>query len=875
VLDTQSLVSNSPLSEKLPNGLWITGAAVLEYQLTSKGIRMPINAEEELKIIKVVVGVFNGGLSGATLTEISNLFEGGLTTLQLAIAISSGPTFTEQLMGGKVTVQDQVATMMNNFGFVADGVPDSASSIIENYMTLRIEGGWHFGVIVDEMATVFSMDTLPAMWTPYVNLMSNKALIAKLYIDKNAPDVFETNIALLANTPRASLLTEVEAQAYVDGFVATSIALTSNTDNLTGTSEIDTFSAVFDPDGNASTISNADILDGGLSVDSLNVRIASTSTTENSVAMVSSNIEKFFFTHQEAGSTFTFDFNNINGATEAWDKGSIGTVVTRAINVDPTVTVGMMDTLGFYDVNFSGDRSGAVDAFTLLLNGAGNSTEDASFSTITSSSTADDSFEIANITSTSTLSNVSLGNGSGAMTLNTINVSGDAALQLSGHSNFTSLHTVDASAMSAGGLKIDASGSTEANFKFTGSAFDDLLALQNTTINTTSSLDGGAGKDTLATQNFNNLTASAVNSATGFEVLQGIGGAENFSAADFTGISEFLFSGTTSSGKTITNLENDDKIRLSTDISGGNYGLRMEGKNAGTKANLELISLNETNGETVITSTSNNNPRYGVEIRSNITELTLESTGTGSKANVIETTLDSDSGYAFYNSTTPIFNITGSHDLSIMAKAGTDLSTNKPLYGFSSAVNVDASNFTGVLRIAGSNGEDTLKGGSNADIFYSQGGADTLTGNSGADQFRLYGNNNTVDTITDFIQGTDSIGLNQFNFTNTTASQAGATLALSDYIDNRDGITNIGSADAHKVIELQTSLSSGQIAADTGAAIAAFVLVYNTSSNKAELWYDNDWSTASNRDHVVTFDNIVDLAGVKSFSNLDFVEYSF
>jgi len=190
-------------------------------------------------------------------------------------------------------------------------------------------------------------------------------------------------------------------------------------------------------------------------------------------------------------------------------------------------------------------------------------------------------------------------------------------------------------------------------------------------------------------------------------------------------------------------------------------------------------------------------------------------------------------------------------------------------------VNVDASSFTGELRIAGSTSNDLIVGGSNADIFYGQSGADTLTGNGGADQFRLNGNNNQVDTIIDFTQGTDKIGLNQFDFTNTTATQAGATLNTNDYVDNRNAINDIGSADDKKVIELQTSLSSDQIENDSGAAIEAFVLVHNTSDNKVELWYDNDWSTASNRDHVVTFDNIVDLAGVQSFSNADFVEYLF
>ena len=221
------------------------------------------------------------------------------------------------------------------------------------------------------------------------------------------------------------------------------------------------------------------------------------------------------------------------------------------------------------------------------------------------------------------------------------------------------------------------------------------------------------------------------------------------------------------------------------------------------------------------------------------------------------------------------FNITGSQDLAIMAKIGVDVSDGTKLAGFSTAANVDAGAFTGVLRIAGSLSADAIKGGSNADIIYGLGGADTLTGNGGADQFRLAKFYNATDTITDFVKGTDKVGLNQFNFANTTATQAGAALSTTDYVENRAGITSIGAADALKVIELQTSLTGGQIAADNGAAVEAYVLVHNTTSGKAELWHDNNWSDAANRSQIVTYDNVVDLAGVQGFSNTDFVEYTY
>jgi Ca2+-binding RTX toxin-like protein len=407
----------------------------------------------------------------------------------------------------------------------------------------------------------------------------------------------------------------------------------------------------------------------------------------------------------------------------------------------------------------------------------------------------------------------------------------------------------------------------------------DRIVLLNSTINAASSLDGGASKDTLASQNLNNLSATAVNSTTGFEVLEGVGGAETFDPSEFTSINEFLFTGTSgaNNGFTVSDIENTDQIAYSTDItSGGNYALRLAGKNAGNTAAVELRAINETNGETVFTATSNNNDRYGIEIQSNIVSLTINSTGTSTNANVIQTNLNPTYfGYAFGNSSTALFNITGSHDLAIMAKEGVDISDGTKLAGFSDAVSVDATSFTGSLRIAGSLSADLIKGGNNNDIIYGLGGADTLTGNGGADQFRLAKYYNATDTITDFSKGTDKVGLNQFDFGNTTEKQAGTTLSITDYVENRTAITSIGAADALKVIELQTSLSGGQIAADNGAAVEAYVLVHNTTSGKAELWYDNNWSDAAGRNQIVTFDNVVDLVGVQGFSNADFVEYTY
>jgi hypothetical protein len=678
------------------------------------------------------------------------------------------------------------------------------------------------------------------------------------------------------------------AKTDTDTSTENTINLTQNADtteaiapaaNTTGTSGIDNYFGVFDPNGNATTISNADNLSGADGIDSLNIRVGSVSST-NEIAPVSTEVENFFIQNQVSEATddsFILNFSNISGEAQVWDKGSVVNALTIATNLDDSTAVGMLDTLGGYAVNFSNaaGRSGTNDAFTLALNGAGTTNSAALFETVTTQLNIDDSFEVANISSTSTLSNVQFGI-SNQMTIKTVNVSGDAKLFLSGINDFVGLSTVDASALTAGGLQINAQASTETSFNFTGSSSDDSILLLNTTINTAASLNGGNGKDTLATKNFNNLSTSAVNSATSFEVLEGVDGAENFDAGSFT-INEFLFSDTTSNnnGFTVSNIETADRIRYQTDISSsGNYALRLEGKNAGNEAIIELVSTSETNGETVLTSNSNNNDLHGIEIRSNISSLTIDSTGTGASANVIETSKSSnDNGYAIKNTNTPTVDITGSHDLVIMAKEGVDISNGQKLDGFFTAVNVNATNFTGALRIAGSSDSDVIKGGAGEDIIYGQNGADTLTGNGGSDQFRLSDFNNTSDIITDFSRGTDKVGIADGAFGNTTATLSGATLSTTDYVDNRQGITNIGTSEGNKIVELQSSLSGSQISTDTGAAVTAYVLVHNTTTEKAELWFDNDWSDANNRDQVITFDNIVDLTGVQSFSNSDFVEF--
>lgn len=840
---------------------------------------MAITAQQETEILKTIIGLFNAGIDANNLSSFANIIDSGQSMLSLSNALANTTVFKEIILAGKVTLDSQVDILMNNFGLTSDDNPLSAGSQAKAFFTASLSNGAGFGAIVNEAINFLAQENLDPAFVPVATLLNNKALVAKAYVATNPPVDIPTLIGLMSGVTTTNATTLESAAAFVEQYSVKNISLTAAADNFVGTNQVDSYSAVYDPTGNATTLTNSDVINGGDGVDTLSLRIASVINAGNGGDVISpslSNVENFYLKNQAVDS-FKFDFTNVTGESLIVDQGSVSGAHTKLINLDSTTKIGMTDTLGLTFANFSGDRSGTTDAISLALNGAGSKLQFSIFGAINADGSNDNSFEIAHISSTTNASYITLG--LDKLTLSTLNISGDASLVMDIHNDFTGLSTVYASSMTSGGVDIDARDSTESNFIFIGSVADDRIILKNSTINTSANLDGGNGKNTLATFSFNNLNADAVNRISGFSTLEGVDGAENINAANLSGINHFLFTGRTgnNNGFTLSDIESSDRSSFETDISsGGSYALRVEGKNAGNTATIELISSTATNGETVFTATSNNNERYGIEVRSNISSLTLDSTGTGLQANVIETNQNNNhNGYAIGNNSTSVFSITGTHDLSLMAKAGVDISNGQKLAGFSNAANIDASSFTGVLRIAGSLSDDVIKGGSHSDIIYGQGGADTLTGNGGADQFRLSGYNNNADLITDFNNGTDKIGLNQFDFSNTTATQGGALLSITDYVENRLGITNIGNADSQKIIELQSSLNGDQISTDTGAAVDAFVLVHNTTSGQAELWYDNDWSSSTNRDQVVTFDNITDLVGVQSFSNSDFVEYTY
>lgn len=207
------------------------------------------------------------------------------------------------------------------------------------------------------------------------------------------------------------------------------------------------------------------------------------------------------------------------------------------------------------------------------------------------------------------------------------------------------------------------------------------------------------------------------------------------------------------------------------------------------------------------------------------------------------------------------------------------------------AATLDLSNQSEGFKIVGSGGDDIIRGGAGADIIVGGAGADILRGNGGADQFRLTTTGGT-DTILDYIDGTDKIAfLDRGNFTNgsvnfsyTTGSAAGANLNSNDFT-TRDSITAIQSSVDNSVVRIDEALSEQQIMTQVSGTSGSggsnhatnnYILVFNSTSGKGEIWFDNDWSDAdmSNRVKVAVLDNVTTLTALKNITASDIRVYS-
>ena len=181
--------------------------------------------------------------------------------------------------------------------------------------------------------------------------------------------------------------------------------------------------------------------------------------------------------------------------------------------------------------------------------------------------------------------------------------------------------------------------------------------------------------------------------------------------------------------------------------------------------------------------------------------------------------------------------------------------------------------------ITGGTGADTIDGGGGADLIRGGAGNDSLTGGTGADQFRLQTNGNT-DTITDFAVGTDKIGFLEgvgtgaVNYT-TSGTPGGATPGASDFTTSST-IASMNNSNDNIITVITGAQTTTQITASTGSpgnhADNTYVVVFNSTTGKAEVWFDDNWNSTAGRLQIATLNGVTS-GQVAALTAADFVLY--
>jgi len=587
--------------------------------------------------------------------------------------------------------------------------------------------------------------------------VNNKIAAANLYTAAldTGPEVVAYSGTAAADAGRTFLqgvTTTVPAQTAVDAAVqqmvvnssnnpGSTLTLTTNIDNLTGTAGNDTFV------GDTATITGADTINGGAGSDTLNIFGAGATP----VIPTLNSVENLNFV---APNTGTFTGADVSARTSVETVGLVNTNVASTFTINANQNVAYSGVTG--GVNATVVTSATDTAVTVNVAGSTLGAVDVQGAALTTLNVA------AGGTAASTLASLASSTG----TETTVNLSGNQKITITGALD-SSVTTVNASANTAGvNVALGASNTT-----VTGGAGDDRFNFAGN-LNTNDTVVGGSGTDIISVTGADystvvaNGTLAALNSkVTGFETLEFTGtAATTISGTTFTNndITKILFN---TSGAGVTDTVNAAGSARTYAFGELNAGAATLNGSAGvTAVNVSLEGIAGNGGDVgalTVNFTNNTAAQVGTGT------INLASIGVNDAANpntVASITGQSNAGAL--TSTNVV--ITGAHDLTIgtvvaAATAGAGGVNGADFNGLGTASTVNASAFTGKLNIVGSDGQDFITGGTGADTIHATSGGDSYTGGAGADTFvfdvAADARSTQLTTITDFTAGTDKINV--------------------------------------------------------------------------------------------------------------------
>jgi Ca2+-binding RTX toxin-like protein len=134
--------------------------------------------------------------------------------------------------------------------------------------------------------------------------------------------------------------------------------------------------------------------------------------------------------------------------------------------------------------------------------------------------------------------------------------------------------------------------------------------------------------------------------------------------------------------------------------------------------------------------------------------------------------------------------------------------------------------------MSGGNGNDTLSGGTGNDTLVGGAGKDVLTGGDGADRFVFdtsFGTSN-VDTIKDFLRGTDKIVLSAKIFNKFTGSSTGSAITAANLVVGAGATAVAKDKDNYLIYDTTSDLLYYDADGSGSGAAKAFVKVELTGA---------------------------------------------
>lgn len=295
---------------------------------------------QQTQILKVVAGMFNAA-AGKELLDVMTDYADASDVQSLAVALAATPVFQSEIVEG--TDAEDVAAVMDNFGFVADSDPLSAGSLAQTYITDRITAGDDYGVIVFNIVTFLSLppSDLPAIFAEAATLLNNKAAVSLAFSEEVSSTNLATMQSVFDTVDGVDPITTDEIDAIVTSYLPPGDVFTLTNSTDIATANIFNAPMVFTPDGSDRILSlqDEDVLTGtaGRLDNTLNAVMGNMNADEGNTPTVTPKLLNIQNLNIEwTGNTTTLDTRN----ADSLDKIHIDRVTADAgaVTVDNITT---------------------------------------------------------------------------------------------------------------------------------------------------------------------------------------------------------------------------------------------------------------------------------------------------------------------------------------------------------------------------------------------------------------------------------------------------------------------------------------------------------------------------------------------------------